>query len=177
MGVKVNFENTLTFAKKSDRTDPLRAYRSQFFIPKINGKPAIYFAGNSLGLQPKTVKRFIDQELHDWATLGVDGHEHAKHPWLYYHKFSKKILAEIVGAKPSEVVAMNQLTVNLHLLMISFYRPTSTRYKIITEAGAFSSDQYALESQLKFHGFNPDEALIELVPRAGEFTLRTEDIL
>lgn len=177
MGVKVNFENSLTFAKKSDRADSLRSYRSQFFIPKVNGKPAIYFAGNSLGLQPKATKLFVEQELRDWENLGVDGHEHAKRPWLYYHKFSKKLLAEIVGAKPSEVVAMNQLTVNMHLLMISFYRPTSTRYKIITEAGAFSSDQYALESQLKFHGFNPDEALIELVPRAGEFTLRTEDIL
>jgi kynureninase len=175
--VKVKFENSLAFAKRLDRSDPLRTYRSQFFIPKIKGKQTIYFAGNSLGLQPKTTKRFINQEFNDWASLGVEGHEHAKHPWLYYHKFSKKILAEIFGAKSSEVVSMNQLTVNLHLLMVSFYRPTSKRYKILTEAGAFSSDQYALESQLKFHGFNPDDALIELKPRAGEFALRTEDIL
>ena len=177
MGVKINFENSLAFAKKSDRADPLRSFRSQFFISKAKGKQAIYFAGNSLGLPPRTTKRFLEQELNDWAALGVEGHEHAKKPWLYYHKLSKKILADIVGAKPLEVVAMNQLTVNLHLLMVSFYRPTSTRYKIITEAGAFSSDQYALESQLKFHGLNPDEALIELKPRDGEFVLRTEDIL
>lgn len=177
MGVEIKFENSLTFAKKMDLSDPLRSFRSKFFIPKPKGKHVIYFAGNSLGLQPKTTKQFLDRELHDWANLGVEGHEHAKQPWLYYHKFSKKVLAAIVGAKASEVVAMNQLTVNLHLLMVSFYRPTSTRYKIITEAGAFSSDQYALESQLKFHGLDPDHALIELQPRAGESTLRTEDIV
>ena len=143
----------------------------------MKGKTVIYFSGNSLGLQPKQTSSFIQQELKDWANLGVEGHEHARRPWLYYHKFSKKILAEIVGAKPREVVAMNQLTVNLHLMMVSFYRPSAGRYKILTEAGAFSSDQYAFESQIKFHGLNPERTLIELSPRDGEFTLRTEDII
>jgi kynureninase len=160
-----------------DRQDPLRSYRSRFLIPKINGSPSIYFTGNSLGLQPKSTKKFVDQELKDWATFGVEGHFHSKRPWLHYHKFSKKALAKIVGAKPTEVVAMNQLTVNLHLMMVSFYRPTKTRFKILVEAGAFGSDQYAFESQVKFHGLNPDETIIELNPRKGEFTLRTEDIL
>lgn len=159
-----------------DRNDPLKSFRKQFYLPKINGKPALYFTGNSLGLQPITTKKFVTEELTDWATLGVEGHLHSQRPWLYYHKFSKNALAKLVGAKPMEVVAMNQLTVNLHLMMVSFYQPTFTRYKIITEAGAFSSDQYTLESQLKFHRVIPDDGLIELKPRPGEFTLRTEDI-
>ena len=171
------FQNSLTFARSLDKSDPFKSYRSKFFQPKINGKEGIYFTGNSLGLQPKATKKFITEELDDWAQLGVEGHFDARRPWLHYHKFSKKALAEIVGAKPSEVVAMNQLTVNLHLMMTSFYRPTEKRFKIITEAGAFSSDQYAFESQLKLHKLNPDEALIELEPRPGEFTLRTEDII
>ncbi|WP_276373301.1 kynureninase [Chryseolinea sp. H1M3-3] len=175
--MKIAFENNLRFAKTLDRSDHLQSYRSKFFIPEINGKKSIYFSGNSLGLQPKTTGKFINQELADWAKLGVEGHEHAERPWLYYHKLSKKILAEIVGAKPTEVVAMNQLTVNLHLMMVTFYRPNSSRYKILTEAGAFSSDQYAFESQIKFHGLNAEDALIELKPRENEFTLRTEDIL
>ena len=175
--MKNKFENTLRFAKQLDQTDSLKSYRSKFFIPKMKGKPVIYFSGNSLGLQPKQAPIFIQQELNDWANLGVEGHEHAQRPWLSYHKFSKKILAEIVGAKPKEVVAMNQLTVNLHLMMVSFYKPNAGRYKILTEAGAFSSDQYAFESQIKFHGFDPERALIELSPRDGEFTLRTADII
>jgi kynureninase len=175
--VKFKFESSLQFAKKLDRADKLRAYRTQFFIPETNGRPTIYFNGNSLGLQPKSVKKIVDQELDDWASLGVDGHEHAVNPWLYYHKLSKKILAGVIGSKASEVVAMNQLTVNLHLMMVSFYQPTSERYKILTEAGAFSSDQYAFESQIKFHGLHPEKTLIELKPREEEFTLRTEDIL
>ena len=175
--MKNKFENTLRFAKRLDHTDSLKSYRSKFFIPELKGKPVIYFSGNSLGLQPKQASTFIQQELNDWANLGVEGHEHARRPWLYYHKFSKKILAELVGATPSEVVAMNQLTVNLHLLMVSFYRPSADRYKILTEAGAFSSDQYAFESQIKFHGLQPERTLIELSPRDGEFTLRTEDII
>jgi kynureninase len=173
----VTFESTISFAKKLDQNDPLKSFRKQFHLPKANGKTAIYFTGNSLGLQPISTKKFITEELNDWATQGVEGHVHAKRPWLYYHKFSKKTLAKLVGAKPIEVVAMNQLTVNLHLMMISFYHPTKERYKIITEAGAFSSDQYAFESQLKFHGLDPTSALIELAPRKGEFTLRTADIL
>ncbi len=175
--MKNKFENNLLFAKRLDHTDSLKSYRSKFFIPKMKGKPVIYFSGNSLGLQPKQTSSFIQRELKDWAGLGVEGHEHAHRPWLYYHKFSKKILSEIVGARPKEVVAMNQLTVNLHLMMVSFYRPSTGRYKILTEAGAFSSDQYAFESQIKFHGLNPASALIEVSPRDGEFTLRTEDII
>ncbi|MFN7258407.1 MAG: kynureninase, partial [Cyclobacteriaceae bacterium] len=139
----VHFESTISFAKKLDQNDPLKSFRKQFHLPKINGKTALYFTGNSLGLQPIAAKKFIIEELTDWAALGVEGHVHAKRPWLYYHKFSKKTLAKLVGAKPTEVVAMNQLTVNLHLMMASFYRPTKQRFKIITEAGAFSSDQYA----------------------------------
>jgi kynureninase len=173
----MQFENTLTFARKLDRSDLLKNFRSLFHLPKVKGKTAIYFTGNSLGLQPKSIKKFLIEELNEWAALGVEGHVHAKRPWLYYHKFTKKGLALLTGAKPSEVVAMNHLTVNLHLLMVSFYRPTKTRYKILTEAGAFSSDQYAFESQVKFHGFLPDQTIIELKPRLGEFTLRTEDIL
>ncbi len=173
----MNFENSLNFARKLDKADPLKSFRQQFHLPKVNGKIALYFTGNSLGLQPKATKSFLNQELSDWATLGVEGHFHAKRPWLYYHKFSKKILAELVGAKPIEVVAMNQLTVNMHLMMTSFYQPTATRYKIITEAGAFPSDQYAFESQLKLHNINPEDGLIELKPRPGEYLLRTDDIV
>lgn len=173
----MKFENSLAFARKLDKQDTLRSFRQEFHLPKIKGKTAIYFTGNSLGLQPKSAKASVNQELEDWAALGVEGHVHARRPWLYYHKFSKKALARLVGAKTGEVVSMNQLTVNLHLMMASFYRPTKTRYKILTEAGAFSSDQYAFESQLKFHHINTEDGLIELKPRVGEFTLRTEDIL
>ncbi|MBS1486787.1 MAG: kynureninase [Bacteroidetes bacterium] len=173
----MKFENTRSFAKRLDQEDILRKYRSAFHLPKVNGKTAIYFTGNSLGLQPKSVQKLIEEELTDWAALGVEGHFHSRRPWLHYHQFSKKSLAKLVGAKPGEVVAMNQLTVNLHLMLTSFYRPTKTKYKIITEAGAFSSDQYAVESQVKQHGLNPADVVIELKPRQGEHTLRTEDIL
>ncbi len=173
----MKFENSLAFARKLDKQDLLKSFRKQFYLPKVKGKTAIYLTGNSLGLQPKSTKATINQELEDWATLGVEGHVYARRPWLYYHKFSKKALTRLVGANSSEVVSMNQLTVNLHLMMTSFYKPTKTRYKILTEAGAFSSDQYAFESQLKFHTINPHEGLIELKPRSGEFRLRTEDIV
>ena len=173
----MTFENSHAFALKLDRLDILKKFKSKFKIPLVNRKPSIYLTGNSLGLQPKITSKYIKEELNDWATLGVEGHLHAKRPWLYYHKFTKKALAGIVGAKPNEVVAMNQLTVNLHLMMVSFYRPSKSRFKILTEAGAFSSDQYVFESQLKFHGINPSQGLIELKPRKGEHTLRTEDIL
>ncbi len=171
------FENSLSFARKLDRLDTLKKFRAMFTIPKVNGKNSIYFTGNSLGLQPKSTKKFITEELEDWATLGVEGHLHSRRPWLHYHKFAKKGLAALTGAKPTEVVAMNQLTVNLHLMLVSFYRPTTKRFKILVEAGAFSSDQYAFDSQIKFHGLNPKDALIEIKPRKGEHTLRTEDIL
>lgn len=173
----MKFVASLNFAKQMDRTDPLRSFRNLFHIPTINKKRSIYLTGNSLGLQPKNVKEIMAQELNDWATLGVEGHFHARRPWLYYHKFTKSALARIVGGKTTEVVAMNQLTVNLHLMMVSFYRPTAQRYKIITEAGAFSSDQYAMESQLRWHGIDPSVGLIEIKPRPGEFILRTEDII
>lgn len=173
----MKFENSIRFAKKLDKADALKSFRSQFEIPTVNEKKCIYFTGNSLGLQPKSTRKFITEELQDWAKLGVEGHLHSRRPWLYYHKFSKKVLAQLIGAKPTEVVAMNQLTVNLHLMLVSFYRPTRERFKIITEAGAFSSDQYAFESQIKWHKLDPEKTLIELKPRQGEHTLRTEDIL
>lgn len=173
----MKFETSRSFARSLDQKDSLKKFRAAFHLPKVNGKTAIYFTGNSLGLQPKTTKSFIEQELKDWSVLGVEGHLHAKRPWLYYHSFTKKALAHVVGAKPSEVVAMNQLTVNLHLMMVSFYQPTPNRYKLVVEAGAFSSDQYAVESQLKFHHQHAETSLIELKPRSGEHTLRTEDVL
>src|SRR5688572_13858801 len=136
----MRFENTLAFARSLDKKDPLKKFRLMFNIPRVNGKPSIYFTGNSLGLQPKNTKKFVTEELDDWATLGVEGHMHSRRPWLYYHKFTKKGLAALTGAKPGEVVAMNQLTVNLHLMLVTFYRPTATRFKILTETGPFSSD-------------------------------------
>lgn len=172
----ISFENTAKFAMRLDADDPMKGFRNRFHIPQANsGGEAIYFTGNSLGLQPKTARSYVDQELDDWARLAVEGHIHAKNPWLPYHEFVTEPLARVVGAKPGEVVAMNSLTVNLHLLMVSFYRPTAERYKIVIEKGAFPSDQYAIESQLKFHGYYED-GLIELVPREGESALRTEDI-
>lgn len=166
------FKNELAFARKLDRTDPLRSFRKNFLLPK-----GIYFTGNSLGLQPKTTRSFVTTELDDWAKLGVEGHLHSKRPWLYYHKFTKKSLAKLAGAKPQEVVAMNQLTVNLHLMLVSFYKPSGGRFKIITEAGAFSSDQYAFESHIRLHGLRPEVALVEIEPRPNEYALRTEDII
>lgn len=171
------YEKSLSFARELDKSDPLRAFRNKFHLPTLNGKPAIYLTGNSLGLQPKAVSKIVEEELDDWARLGVEGHVHARRPWVEYHKFTKKALAAIAGAKASEVVAMNQLTVNLHLLMVSFYRPSGKRFKILAEAGAFSSDQYVFESQLKYHGYDPAKALIEIRPREGESFLRTEDIV
>lgn len=173
----IKFEATRAFARSLDRADSLSHFRKQFHIPQVKGKASIYLCGNSLGLQPRSTEKWLKEELNDWARLGVEGHFHAKRPWLHYHQFSKKILARITGAKPTEVVAMNQLTVNLHLMMASFYQPSATRYKIITERGAFSSDMYAVESQIKLHGFTPEEAWIELQPRPGELTLRTDDII
>ena len=158
----MKFESNLSFAQNLDRKDPLAGYRKKFLMPRLKGKSVIYLVGNSLGLQPIETKKFILEELDDWADLAVEGHFRGRRPWMYYHKFSKQALAKIVGAKPLEVVAMNQLTVNLHLMMVSFYRPQRKRNKIIIEAGAFSSDQYAIETQIKFHNLNPDEVLIEL---------------
>lgn len=177
MAKKFSFEYSLQFAKSLDRADTLAKFRTLFRHPVINGKKVIYFTGNSLGLQPVATKKFVVQELDDWARLGSRGHVQARRPWVYYHKFAKSALALITGATMDEVIAMNQLTVNIHLMMVSFYRPSATRFKIIAEAGAFPSDQYAFESQIKYHGLDPDEALIELKPREGEYTLREQDIV
>jgi kynureninase len=173
----MSFENNLDFAKQLDEKDELKSFRSKFFIPQHEGKDTVYFTGNSLGLQPKSTPAYIQQELNDWAQFGVEGHFHAKNPWLSYHEIFPKLLAPIVGAMEDELVVMNQLTINLHLLMVSFYQPTKERYKIICEAKAFPSDQYALESQVKFHGLNYADAVIEVAPREGEYTIRLEDIL
>ncbi|MES2559101.1 MAG: kynureninase [Bacteroidota bacterium] len=173
----MQFENTLAFAQQLDSQDSLSRFRNEFHLLQKDGKPAVYLCGNSLGLQPKNVRAAIDQELKDWAELGVEGHFDGKNPWMYYHHFLTEKAARVVGAKPGEVVIMNNLTANLHLMMVSFYRPTKTRYKIMMEVSAFPSDQYAMETQARFHGLNPDDAIIELKPRDGEYTLRTEDIL
>jgi kynureninase len=173
----MNFENTLAFAQQLDKQDKLSRFRNEFHLLQKDGRPVIYLCGNSLGLQPKRVREAIDQELKDWADLGVEGHFAGKNPWMYYHHFLTEKAAKVVGAKPSEVVVMNNLTANLHLMMVSFYRPTKTRYKIMMEVSAFPSDQYAMETQALHHGFNPDDAIIELKPREGEYTLRTEDII
>lgn len=172
------FENTLSFAQSLDEADQLASFRDAFYIPKQDsGIPTVYLCGNSLGLQPKSVRKAIESELLTWEDYGVEGHFKGYRPWLTYHKDLSAKLAKLTGAKEQEIVAMNALTVNLHLLLVSFYRPTKQRFRIITEAGAFPSDQYALDSQIRFHGYDPKEALIELTPREGEYCLRTEDIL
>ena len=173
----MKFENSLEFAQKLDAKDPLAVYRDQFHFPKLNGKDVIYFTGNSLGLQPKITKNYIDEVLEDWKNLGVEGHFEADKPWWDYHERFSDQLSKIVGAKPSEVTVMNTLTVNLHLLMVSFYRPTKQRFKIICEEKAFPSDQYMLASQLRFHGLNPEEALIELKKKPQAHNFDTADIL
>ncbi len=173
----MQFKNTIDFARELDEKDSLKNFRSKFYIPYINGKECIYFTGNSLGLQPKTTQDYVVNELEDWANFGVEGHFHSRNPWMPYHEILTKQLADIVGALPEEVVSMNQLTVNLHLLMVSFYRPTKQRYKIICEAKAFPSDQYAIESQVRYHGFEPAGAIIEIAPRENEYEVRTEDII
>ncbi|MGH7598485.1 MAG: kynureninase [bacterium] len=172
-----DFQISKSFAIAMDAKDPLAKYRERFHIPKIaNGDDCIYLCGNSLGLQPKSVRAYVEQELKDWERLGVEGHLHAKHPWLPYHEFLTEQTARLVGAKPTEVVVMNSLTANLHFMMVSFYRPTSQRHKIVIEANAFPSDQYAVKSQIRFHGFDPATALIELSPQRGEDTIHTQDI-
>lgn len=171
------FENSLNFARQLDDSDPLKAFREEFFIPQVNGKPSVYFTGNSLGLQPKAAEQALKVELEDWKNLGVEGHFKGRNPWMYYHKFLNENCSSLVGATLSETVVMNQLTSNLHFLFVSFYRPTRQRFKIIMEAGAFPSDMYLVETQVRFRGFNPDETIIELKPRSGEHHLRHEDIL
>lgn len=165
-------------AAQLDANDPLRAFRDRFHFPKNeSGNPFIYLCGNSLGLQPKAVKEVIEGELEDWANMGVEGHFDGRRPWYSYHEMFAEPLAHIVGAKPIEVVAMNSLTTNLHLLMVSFYRPTKTRYKIVIEKSAFPSDQYAVASQAKFHGFDPEDAVVEIGPREGTALIDDQDII
>jgi len=171
-----NFNGSVT-PEDLDGSDSLAGYRSRFHFPEPAGDEPIYFTGNSLGLMPKKAREYVDQEFEDWARLGVAAHMAARHPWLPYHEFLTEQMTRIIGAKPIETVVMNSLTVNLHLMMVSFYRPTSERYKVVIEKGAFPSDQYAVESQIKCHGREPRETLIELSPREGEFTLRTGDIV
>jgi len=173
----MDYQNTENFARHLDEIDPLQDFRNYFLIPQKNSQETIYFCGNSLGLQPKSAKTYIDKELEKWENLAVEGHFKGENPWLYYHKLLTKPSAKLVGAMPSEVVVMNNLTVNLHLMLVSFYQPTSKKFKILMEGGAFPSDQYAIESQVKFHGFSPEESIIEVHPRSNEHTLRTEDIL
>ena len=171
------YKTGLEYAVQQDLLDELSEYREQFHIPKDeNGKDWLYFTGNSLGLQPKSTKNYINQELDDWANLGVEGHIEAKNPWITYHEFLTDSMAKIVGAKPIEVVVMNTLTTNLHLLMVSFYQPTKTKFKIVIESDAFPSDRYAVESQLKFHGYDPEDSVILWEPREGEELLRIEDL-
>lgn len=172
------YHNNLDYAKGCDEKDPLRGFRQRFLFPKTqDGKDFIYLCGNSLGLQPDLTRSFINLELDEWGRLGVEGHVMGSNPWMPYHEYLTETMAEIVGAKSREVVVMNSLTVNLHLLMVSFYRPTAKRYKIVIEQNAFPSDIYAVKSQLNFHGFDENNGLVILKNRAGEEYLRTEDIL
>jgi kynureninase len=173
----MTFENTKEFARQLDSEDKLNKYRDEFIFPKVNGKKVIYFTGNSLGLQPKRTRAYVDEVMDDWANLGVEGHFYAEKPWWDYHERLAKPLGKIMGASPSEITVMNTLTVNLHLLMVSFYRPTKKRYKIICEEKAFPSDQYMFQSQVNFHGYKADDALVEIKRRDGEHNIRTEDIL
>src|SRR5258705_964146 len=173
----MKFETGLSFAQQLDAADPLKKFRHKFIIPEANGKQQIYFLGNSLGLQPRSAKSHIDHILDDWASLGVESFFHAKEPWMNYHDKLAHPLAKIVGALPHEVVVMNQLTVNLHLMLVSFYNPDAKRYKIICEAKAFPSDQYAFETHVRNKGLDPSTTIIEVAPRNGEYTLRTEDII
>lgn len=170
-------QNTLAHARERDAADPLRSFRDEFLFPQHNGNPVIYFTGNSLGLQPKGAAAALKQELDDWARYGVEAHFQAKHPWYPYHEFFSESLARIVGAEPTEVVAMNGLTTNLHLLLVSFYRPAGKRVRILCEERPFPSDTYAFHSQVEFHGLDPKDTVVSMKPRAGEHTLRTEDIV
>ncbi len=173
----MQFTNSLSFAQQKDKQDGLKHFREKFLFPRHEDKDVFYFCGNSLGLQPSATKSEINQELEDWAKFGVEGHFHARHPWFPYHEFLRENMATVVRAKPNEVVVMNSLTVNLHLMMVSFYRPTKERYKIICEQSPFPSDQYALASQAEFHGFEPEQAIIELKSENNSTYISTDEIL
>jgi kynureninase len=169
-------QNTLESARQWDAHDALAPFREQFLIPKVEQKPIIYFTGNSLGLQPVDAGKAIERELEDWARFGVEGHFHARHPWFSYHERLTTGAAMVVGGRAEEVVMMNQLTSNLHFLLVSFYRPKGKRVKVLVEHGPFPSDRYALASHIAFHGLDPKDCLVEMKPREGEHTLRTDDI-
>ena len=173
----MTFQNTLQFAQQLDAQDELKDYRDEFLFPQHNDKNVIYFTGNSLGLQPRRTQKYVDEVMSDWATHAVEGHFYVQKPWWDYHERFANPLSKIIGSKPSEVSVMNTLTVNLHLLMVSFYRPTKTRYKIICEEKAFPSDQYMFQSQVHFHGYKPEDAIVEITRREGEHNIRLEDIL
>ena len=173
----MQYEPTLEFARAQDEADPLRRYREQFHFPSLGTQELVYFTGHSLGLQAKNVSAAVQVELDEWAKYGVEGHFHATNPWYSYHERLTPAMAEIVGARDSEVVCMNSLTTNIHLLFVSFYRPDKHRYKIISEAKMFPSDRYLLETQVRYHGFDPDDAIIEVEPREGEWLIREDDIL
>lgn len=173
----MTYKNTLDWAQKQDAQDVLRGFRQHFSIPEVNGQPSLYFCGNSLGLMSDRSQYYVERELKNWGKYGVEGHFESEIPWWKYNEALVPALTEVVGAKPLEVAALNNLTANLHFLMVSFYRPTEKRYKIVMEGGAFPSDQYAVESQVRCHGLDPEEAIVEVHPREGEQTLRTEDIL
>lgn len=169
---------SLSYAQDLDARDSLGSYRAQYHLPtQADGTPYIYLCGNSLGCQPRSTKAYLEIELEDWAALAVEGHFHAKNPWMPYHEFVTEPMAKVVGGKPEEVIVMNTLTVNLHLMMVSFYRPTAKRYKILVEADAFPSDLYAVDSQAAFHGYDPADAIIKVKPRSGEHCIRTSDLL
>ena len=174
----MTFSTDESFAHQLDAEDPLHSFRDQFHLPLgKDGKPLIYFAGNSLGLMPKTARAIVEEELENWAKLGVDAHHAAGTPWYTYHEALREPTARLVGAKPLEVICMNSLTVNLHLMMATFYRPTKSRFKILMEDPAFPSDTYAIKTQIAHHGFNPGDALVLARPRENEFTIRSEDIV
>jgi len=175
--MQANFEASREYAQSQDQTDFLYPFRERFLFPQHDGKDVSYFCGNSLGLQPKSVSYLMNIELEDWAKYGVEGHFQARNPWFSYHHLFSESLAKVVGAKPEEVVAMNTLTVNLHLLMLSFYRPEGKRYKILMEAGAFPSDQYAMETQVRMYGYEPEDAIIEMKPREGAYIIEEDDII
>src|SRR3982751_4843147 len=173
----MTFSTDEDFALRLDSEDPLRRFRDQFYVPLSSGnKPLIYFCGNSLGLMPKKAKQVVEEELEDWAKLAVDAHLSARTPWYNYNETLREPAARLVGAQPNEVVCMNSLTVNLHLMMATFYRPTKTRFKILMEEPAFPSDTYAIKSQIAHHGFSPNDSLVLARPREGEFAIRAEEI-
>lgn len=174
---KTFLESTLDFAQQLDKDDELKTFRDKFYIPLINGKEVFYFAGNSLGLQPKTAQDYVLNEMENWANYGVEAHFHGRNPWANYHEIFSKKLSPIVGALPEEIVVMNQLTVNLHLLLTTFYRPDKNRFKIICEAKTFPSDWFAIESHVKLHGYETSDAVIEVAPRKNENFIRNEDII